>query len=240
MLHRLFYLSWAWIWIDWVLKLLLYFLFFFFYSRSFERQGKGNQLLAVKACCQNRDAPPNNNNNHNHRCSPKTVEPLLFQFCTPKHSYTESTHTHTTSTVKMSILTQLRLRSKRWRHSCQVVFLTSGPFLVCRVSLFSYCRVYSIQMLYFIWKTLDLYESHKLTRIYAYMYAANLQKREKDLKWPASLQPENQRFMTVCFKKPRSFVTVTCENDKLSKGHAKRWRINDCISVTAPSAWLEN
>lgn len=49
-LHRLFYLEWARIWIDWLLKLL--------FCRSFEKHGKGNQLLAVKACCQKKRWPP--------------------------------------------------------------------------------------------------------------------------------------------------------------------------------------
>lgn len=137
MLHRLFYLSWAGIWIDWLLKLLLY---FFFLQQKLWEARKRKPITGCQSLLSKQRYPPpsnnNNKNNHNHHRSPKTVEPLLFQFCTPKHSYTESTHTHTTSTVKMSSLTQPRLRSKWWRHGCQVVFLTSGPFLVCWVSLF--------------------------------------------------------------------------------------------------------
>lgn len=53
MQHELFYLEWAGIWIDWLLKLL-------FLLELWGRGGmeRGNQLLAVKACCQNRDDPP--------------------------------------------------------------------------------------------------------------------------------------------------------------------------------------
>lgn len=69
-LHGLLYLEWAKIWIDWLPKLL--------FLQELWRHGKGNQLLPVKACCQNRDDPQSQ-----HR------QPHLSQCCTPKHNHKE-------------------------------------------------------------------------------------------------------------------------------------------------------